>query len=169
VQWIGAALVERDGWIEYYQNLELSLNGRIEALEAEIRSRPAPKLPLAAGIRVDGPVEGYWEDGWIGNSFRANLRAEHAISGVEIEGYLPEGSGSGRELEVSLNGNRSLHSIGTGPFRIRMGNVLERGEVLSIRIASDTSHCPARAGTGPDLRELVALLTGIRLIPSAPR
>jgi hypothetical protein len=50
-----------------------------------------------------------------------------------------------------------------------MGNGLEREEVLSIRIASDTSHCPARAGTGPDLRELVALLTGIRLIPAAPR
>jgi len=128
----------------------------------------APQVPFAGFASELGPAEGLWSDGWIGNPFIYRLRLQQPLCGIEIDGYLPE---SHPELELHADANGRTASWRVEPlgfFCLRLNCELGKEETLTLRIASNASYSPARAGVSADARELMIHLREIRLLHPAP-
>jgi 2OG-Fe(II) oxygenase superfamily len=126
-----------------------------------------PLVPLA-GYATQEAVEGMWEDGWTGNPFVYCARLHQPILGLEIDGYLaaphPE-----LNLRLIAGGRTTTARVEpVGFFSIRAYCDVPAGEQLRLRIESDATYSPARAGLSADGRELMIHLREIRLLHPPP-
>ena len=126
-------------------------------------------VPLTGYAHQEGPALGFWPDGgWIGSPFEVAIRLQKPLDSLIIQGYLPEQFQQEIELCISVNGvMASRHRVQPGLFSLQVSSPASRGETMKLRITSDKSYCPARAGTGADIRDLVFSLREIHMLPAA--
>lgn len=132
-------------------------------------AQDAPLVPLTGYAHQEGPALGFWPDGgWIGSPFEVAIRLQKPLDSLIIQGYLPEQFQQEIELCISVNGvMASRHRVQPGLFSLQVSSPASKGETMKLRITSDKSYCPARAGTGADIRDLVFSLREIHMLPAA--
>jgi len=159
-------LWRRDTWIEIYQKKELADSRRIQDLVNS--TRETPQVPLSGDGVQEGQARGIWADGWIGSPFEVAIRLQMPVDSILIEGFLPEQTLPEVELRVSVND--AVVQRGTfqpGEISWSVPSEANAGELIHLRIVSDRSFCPMRAGLGADGRELVMVLRALRVLRGA--
>jgi hypothetical protein len=87
---------------------------------------------------------------------------------IRLEGFLPEQTLPQVELRVSVNGALVVQeTFQPGDILLTVPVEAGAGEIIQLRIDSDRSFCPMRAGVGPDGRDLVAVLRELRVLRAA--
>ena len=143
-------------------------NGAPSSMPTE-SAQDALLVPLTGYALQEGPALGFWPDnGWIGNPFEVAIRLHRPLDSIIVQGYLPEQIQQEIELCISVNGvMTSRHRVPPGLFSLQVSSPASMGETMKLRITSDKSYCPAHAGTGTDIRDLVFSLREIRMLHAA--
>jgi hypothetical protein len=129
--------------------------------------RPA-QAPLSGYGVQEGAARGIWPDGWIGNPFEVAIRLQMPAEAIRLEGFLPEQTLPEVGLRVSVNGALVVQeTFQPGDILLTVPVEAGAGEIIQLRIDSDRSFCPMRAGVGPDGRDLVAVLRELRVLRAA--
>ena len=132
---------------------------------------PPPRLaqaPLSGYGVQEGPARGIWPDGWIGSPFEVAIRLQMPADSILLEGFLPEQTLPEVELRISVNDavvTRGM--VRPGDISLHVPAEAGAGELIQLRIVSDRSFCPMRAGAGADGRELVMVLRELRVLRGA--
>jgi hypothetical protein len=146
-------------------SLEASVSKNTVAV-ATVSSEPA--IPFAGYASEVAPARGLWWDNWMGNPFEYRLGLHQPVCGVEIDGYLAEPH-SALRLTIDINGHKTPCEVKpSGFFTLRAACALGQGAVMALRVASDGTFSPARAGVSEDARELMIHLREIRLLHPPP-
>ena len=132
---------------------------------------PAPRslqVPLSGYGIQEGPARGIWPDGWIGSPFEVTIRLSMPADSILLEGVLPGQTLPEMELQVSVNDAVvSQEVFRPGDISLNVPAEAGVGELIKLRIVSDRSFCPMRAGAGADRRELVMVLRELRVLRGA--
>ena len=132
-----------------------------QAFEAWLR--PFRFIPLTGPATQESPARGYWEDGWIGSPFEVGVRLERAIESVILCLSLPEHFEHPPELCIQVNGAVLLRrKAKRSSSSVEIRTQAAPGDYLELKITSDRTYNEARAGSGPDERELLIQLKEIR-------
>lgn len=169
VQGLKRLLMERDRPIQRYQQLELELRRKSDALHARIASLLASvRLPLAGGLcQEKESVRGAYAGGMVSSKVGVRLNTAAASSGLVIGGWLPEIYPTGMQIEASIDG------VVAGRVTPRPGKFFElmvepqrplaRSFELEIRTAAP-GPLPIVNG---DKRDLAFVLKSIRTKPGS--
>jgi hypothetical protein len=137
------------------------------AIPAAQPPRPA-QVPLSGYGVQEGLARGVWPDGWIGSPFEVSIRLQMPADAVLLEGFLPEQTLPEVELCVSVNDAVVTRRIlRPGEISLNVPVEARAGELVKLRIDSDRSYCPMRAGVGADGRDLVFVLRELRVLRGA--
>jgi hypothetical protein len=137
------------------------------AVPAAQPPRPV-QAPLSGYGVQEGPARGIWPDGWIGRPFEVAIRLQMPAEAILLEGLLPDQTLPEVELSVSVNDAVvARHVLRPGDISLTVPVEAGAGELIKLRIDSDRSFCPMRAGAGPDGRELVVVLRELRVLRAA--
>jgi SAM-dependent methyltransferase len=156
-------LQARDGWIEHYQRKEIADSGIIQQLTKTLESLgPGLQVRLSGNARQQGSARGIWQDGWIGSPFEITMELLEPVDSIMVRGHSHPRRESEQELSVSVDDAPALqYRVQPGKFLLKTGASKNAGETLKLRITSPDSYNAARAGTGPDVREIVTFLEEI--------
>ena len=137
------------------------------AIPATEAPRPA-QAPLSGFGVQEGPARGIWPDGWIGRPFEVAIRLQMPADSILLEGFLPEQTLPEVELRVSVNDAVVMRGMfQPGSISLTVPAEAGAGDLIKLRIDSDRSFCPMRAGLGADGRDLVIVLRERRVLRGA--
>ena len=154
----------RDGWMEFYQRKEIQDSRTAQELLRYLESvQRALRIPLTGYALQEGPVTGFWADGWIGSPFEVAVRLQRPAQAVLIRGYLPEQLDDSELCFWVNNAVASRRRLPAGPVSMELPGSVAEGELLKLKITSDKSHSPARSGASTDDRELMMVLNEVRI------
>jgi hypothetical protein len=137
------------------------------AVPAAQPARPA-QAPLSGYGVQEGPARGIFHDGWISSPFEVAIRMQMPSDSILLEALLPEQTLPEVELRVSVNDAVVVRGVfRPGDISLIVPVEAGAGELIKLRIASDRTFCPMRAGTGADGRELVIVLRELRVLRGA--
>lgn len=161
---VRALISKRDAWIEFYQNLELRLNGELMGLRRYLREIEESITPVTLGYFSQiGKVSGYYPDKWISNQFSAAFVAHRPIAGLSIEviaaGELPKHN----RVSISINQQHRADVVLNPGERMSIPVPFECNthEKFSLEIAASAYFSPKELGLSSDERKLVAIIESI--------
>lgn len=155
---------KRDKFIEFYQKKELG-DGKIfkELRDHCFFLQSCARLPLTGYGLLQGPVEGFWSDGW-SKDIQANFRAEQDISLIQVFGHVPEFCPSTNQITIRANSFANTFKVSnTGSFHIKLPVSFKPGDTINVSTKCKESMSGKRAGLNHDTREVAFLLTQLRL------
>jgi hypothetical protein len=114
-------LIRRDRWIEMYQQMELDLNATTADLaKSKSYFEQAVRIPVMGYIQQEGAAIGFDPDHWIEPFFKVRLVPAEPVKSIELNGFRPEGAGTGR-ISVLVDGKDAASSkVSEGPFTIKV-------------------------------------------------
>lgn len=155
---------KRDKFIEFYHKKELQ-DGRIfkELRDQVIFLQSCARMPLTGYGLLQGPVEGFWSDGW-SKDIQARILAEKDISLIQVFGHVPEFCPSTNQITLQADSFANTFSVSnTGGFHIELPVSYKPGETINISMKCKESMSGKRQGINHDTREVAFLLTQLRV------
>ena len=160
-------LAESRGPLDWVRAL-LPKKKKEEPASPEAPAPRSPQVPLSGYGIQEGPARGIWPDGWIGTPFEVAIRLQMPADSIVLEGFLPEQTLPETELSIAVNDAVVLRGVfRAGDISLNIPAEAGSGELIKLKIVSDRSFCPMRAGAGADGRELVMVLREIRVLRGA--
>ena len=156
-------IAERDKYIELYQKQELRNSGEILTQARYIQElRGSVRLPLAGYIRQDGPVRGFYPDGWVTSDLLVSLAPLKPVQSLVIAGWRSDGSPEPFELEITAADEPPLTVAGRNglfEFSVQLKRIQAEPFALRIRSAPQPQET-----SSPDNRELSFILNQITAV-----
>lgn len=124
-----------------------------DALIAQLRAdRP---VPMMGYVRQIGPVGGRFPDGWCGPELSFNVRAERAVSAIEVRFVAPDGLPEGTSAILELDGIPIARTaVVPGMVTFRGEAMIFAGTIGAVRLALSATANQAALGISTDSREL---------------
>ena len=161
---IDGLLERRDRLIRFYQEKELA-NSREEKNRLEYLNRleSLNRLPLTGYALQQGPVRGFWPDGWVSKELEFRVWLDRDISRFAVMGDVPGFGSRENEVIVRINGTPHSFTIRSGARFSLQGSVRGKmGTTLDVSISAKATMSPLRAEAGPDAREFAYFLQQLR-------
>ncbi len=158
-------LARRDGWIEYYQKLELQKNADLAELAAHIESlRRRLRAPLTGYVLLEGSVEGLYGDGWASSRVHLQVRPLLPVSSFLVRGFRPPAAPEAK-LRVMLDGAVAAEAVVSGPLELTVPVVPKEAvpqgqEMFDLELVCDSA--PGWAKSVGDERDLAFVFTELR-------
>ena len=157
---IQSLLVRRDGWIEYYQKLELQKNADLAEMTAHIQSlRARLRAPLTGYALLEGPTEGLYGDGWASSRVHLQVKPLQPVSSFLVRGFRPPTAPEAK-LQVMLDGALAVESLISGSFELTVPVPNPAQEKFDLELLSDSE--PGWAKSVGDDRDLAYVLPELR-------
>jgi len=174
VQELRDAYCRRDGQIEMYQKMEERLGRELEGLRHYLHEVIAAiRAPVVGYAQQIGSNAGLFHDGWVAREVSLQLRAQKAVTGVTVKGFVPENFPSiARAFAVEIDDKAFEFSLGPdgGSFEFSCPAEVAEGEIFRLAIRCSSDFNASAAGKGVDQRDLAYGLRAIELShdPAAP-
>lgn len=153
------------GQLKFLYRRELEASAQMATLVAALaEARAAVAFPLQGFQMQDGPVRGYWPDGWAGPALEAGFRAGRDASQLCLDLWIPPQLGSDPEVTVRVNGQQQTRLMPrdqSGRFGFPLA--LAAGERLELQVHASESFVPAAQGGSADDRRLAWRAVGATL------
>ena len=144
------------GQLQFLYRRELETSAQVATLEAALaQARAAVAFPLQGFQVQDGPLRGYWHDGWAGPELEGAFRAGRVASRFCLEVWIPPQLAADPRVTVRLNGqelSRVMPRDQTGRFEFSLA--LAAGERLQLHVQASEAFVPTALGGSVDDREL---------------
>lgn len=164
VETINHLLSSRDKFVEFYQKKELQDGAIFKELRDQVLFlQSCARLPLIGYGLLQGPIEGFWSDGWSKN-IQASFIAEQDISLIQVFGYVPEFCPATNQITIHAGSFADSFNVSnTGSFQIKLPVSFKAGETINISLKCKEGMTGKRAGINHDTRDVAFILTQLRL------
>ena len=144
------------GQLKFLYRRELETSAQMATLVAALgEARAAVAFPLQGFQVQDGPLSGYWPDGWAGPLLEASFRVGRDASQFCLDVWIPPQLAADPQVTVRVNGeqqSRVLPRDQTGRFEFNLA--LAAGERLGLQVHASEAFVPMAGGDSADDREL---------------
>ncbi len=144
------------GQLQFLYRRELETSAQLATLEAALtQARAAVAFPLQGFQVQDGPLRGYWHDGWAGPALEGAFRAGRVASRFCLEVWIPPQLAADPQVTVRVNDqelSRVMPRDQTGRFEFSLA--LAAGERLQLSVHATGAFVPTALGGSVDDREL---------------
>jgi hypothetical protein len=152
------AVYRRYKWVfdtGYYERLDLSASHSSTKFHVH-------RLPISGPVRQVGLSCGFCPDQWVGKDLHFKVKIEQPVTGVSIQGWLPNRFQGPVNLRVSINGTESNSSFMGGEFfNWDLHCPLQAGDLAEMKVSSSDAWCPKVAGISNDERDLSFQLASV--------
>jgi hypothetical protein len=163
-QEIRRLLTKRDGWIKFYQDMELKFSADAAAHGNYIDElRSLVRIPIT-GYVLQKPhgVQGAYADGWVSSRLVAQLEAQRKVKRLSVRGWAPDSNENGQALKATVNGTPA------GRLKLSPGKVFEWNLDLpknltgEFTLGIETEGLKRSSGGSTDARDLSFVLNELR-------
>jgi len=162
---ITGGVLLRDHLLEGYQQLELKLQGQIQALEGYMAQMKAALHPPVLGYATPyGPSSGYLHDGWAEAVMTTSLAPARPVGGISLQGWLPDFVTTPRQVTLTVEGLPSVSAeIQPGSWSLFLPLARPITAPFHLTVSVDQTFSGKRSGVNGDERELGFRVVGIVL------
>ena len=156
-------LIRRDGWIELYQNMELSKNREIAEVTAYLSTlRSRVRVPLTGYVLQEGAAEGIYDgEGWAASRVRMRVRPIEPVSRLVLRGFRPEWAPDA-SVSIAVNGSTLTRAAIKGEFEMAAPLRVPARDAFEVEIECDSP--PGWAASKGDARDLAFLWSELRAL-----
>lgn len=161
VSTIQGLIGKRDTWLQFYQNLELRLNGEIGGLKHYLSEILSAVRPQTVGYFLQrGAVTGYDPDRWIGQRFEGTFVAQRDIHALSLTVRTVDSLPQDTSMRILINGEeKNLVRLPSSELiTIKTTCNIANGSAFTLSLESSHSVSPKELGINSDERRLVCLL-----------
>ena len=158
-----ALLIRRDGWIELYQNMELTKNREIAEVSAYLSTlRSHVRAPLTGYVVQEGEAEGVHDaGGWAASRVRVRIRPIAPVCRLLLRGFRPDWAPDA-SVHIAVNGSTLARGGIKGEFELSAALRAPVQDVFEVEITSDSP--PGWAASKGDDRDLAFLWSELRAL-----
>jgi hypothetical protein len=120
------------------------------------------RLPITGPVHQVGTSCGFSPDKWAGGKVRFKVKAEQPISGVSIQGWVPDCFKDQIALVARVDGSVSRLTLQSGEaFAWDFDCAVTAGSTVDVELTASETYCPKAAGVSGDERQLSFQLANV--------